>query len=95
MYYGMPSGRLPYGLGGIFDDIAKFADKVGGIADTVSQAGDELSQVQSGKKKVALIPTTGLSVTVPYPGKPYGINLPVVPLLAGVGLLAYLALRKR
>lgn len=80
------SGYGPY-LGNFWDDLAKAAEKV-------STVSGEVSKVVSGQSKVATVPTGYASVTIPVPGQPVGVSVPVVPLMIGAGLLLFLALRK-
>lgn len=100
MAYTDPQGSMygqPQLLGDIFDDINKIAGKVGGITDQIKQIASEAGSVASGKKKVATIPTDGSYVTIPVPGQPYGMSLPLMPILFGGGALlaVYLLSRRR
>lgn len=78
--------REGYGsyLGDIWMDISNVADKVGIVSR-------ELSQVARGEKKIATVPTDKASITIPLPGKPVGVSIPLLPLVAGIGVLAYMA----
>lgn len=80
-------GYGPY-LGNIFDDISNIAAKVGVVSS-------QLAKVKAGKAKVAVVPTDRASLTIPIPGQPVGVSIPVLPLALGVGALAYLAFRRK
>jgi hypothetical protein len=89
--YGQPQ------LGDIFADIKKIAGKVGAGAGQVEEIASQVSDVAAGKKKVALIPPTGGFATIPIPGQPYGITVPIMPILLGAGALLalYMISRRR
>jgi hypothetical protein len=75
-------------LGNIFDDIQKIAGKVGMVSG-------ELSDVASGQKTVATIPTGYASLTIPVPGSPVSQAIPLWVLGVGAAGLLYLAFRKK
>lgn len=84
-------GYGPYlgsNLGNIFDDITNVASKVGVVSS-------QLSKVKAGKAKLAVVPSDSASITIPIPGKPVGISVPLLPLALGAGALIWLAVRRR
>ena len=94
--YSQPQLGGVFELGDIFDDINKIAGKVGGITDQVREITGQASDVAAGRKKVAVIPTSGGFATIPVPGQPYGVTIPLMPILLGGGaLVLYLMMRKR
>jgi hypothetical protein len=89
-----PSGYGPYlgdssvyNLGNIFDDIAKIAGKVGIVSN-------ELSNVASGESNVATVPKDKAVLVVPLAGG-LSKSIPLMPLVLGVGVLAFLAFRRK
>lgn len=82
-------------LGDFFDDLTKFAGKVGDVAGKVKRIGGEVGDVASGKKQVYTAPAGSGSVFVPVPGKPYGVALPLLPILLGGGALLAVYLLSR
>lgn len=95
MYAGMPAAKYPYGLAGVFDTIERVAGKVGQAAGKVERVSAQLTDVESGKKKVALVPSEGATFSIPVPGQSYAATIPMWPLLAGGAVLLFLALRRR
>lgn len=83
------------GLSGFFDTIGKIAGKVGRVAGTVSQVATQGADVEAGRSQVAVIPTGGSYATFGMPGQPYGASVPLLPVLLGVGVLAFLLSRRR
>lgn len=81
------SGYGPY-LGNFFDDLAKIAGKVGTVSG-------KIAEVTSGESKVAVIPSGYSTITVPIPGQPVGVSIPILPLAIGAGLLLFMVMRKR
>jgi hypothetical protein len=90
-------GRYPYaGLGDIFGDINRIAGRVQEYSGQAQEVVGQAREVIGGRKKVALIPTTGSYGTIPVPGQPYGITFPLTPvLLGGAALVAALLLTRR
>lgn len=81
----------PYGgqyLEGLFDDIAKVADKVGVVSG-------ELAKVASGQATVATIPTGQATLTLPIPGSPVSQAIPLWVIGLGAAGLLFLAFRRR
>jgi hypothetical protein len=90
-------GRYPYaGLGDIFDDISRIAGKAQEYSGQAREVVGQAREVVEGRKKVALIPTSGSYGTVAIPGQPYGVTFPLTPvLLGGAVLVAVLLLTRR
>jgi hypothetical protein len=75
-----------FGLGNFWDDVYGVAQKVGIVADTISQ-------VKQGNKSIAVVPSSGTSLVTP--AGQFGVGVPVNwTLYAMIGLGAYLLLRK-
>lgn len=76
------------GLGNFFDDLQAFAAKIAVISG-------QASRIKEGDAKLAVVPTSGASVTFPVPGQPFGVTVPILPLAIGAGLLLFLAFRRK
>lgn len=82
-------------LSGIFETISDIIAKGSDIAQKAEQVVGAAKQVKSGKKKVALVDPNQSTFVIPVPGKPIGIGVPSWALFGGLGLVAYLLLRRR
>jgi hypothetical protein len=80
-----------YGTSYLGEDGDNIFQKLANVAEKVGIVSRELSDVAKGDKKIATVPTDRASITFPLPGKPVGISVPLVPLIGGLGVLAYLA----
>lgn len=75
-------------VGNLLDDLQKLSSQIG-------QAGDVIADIQSGKKKLAIVPGTGPSIVMASSGN-IGIGIPAAPIMIGVVALGIiLAMRKR
>ena len=81
-------------LGDVYGDILSAARTVEEVAQTVQRVGEQVAQVGRGQKKVVLVEPGTATVSVPLPGRPFGVAIPLWAVGLGLAVL-FLALPRR
>lgn len=96
MAYTQKGGSLGWKMG-VGGGLEGFWDDVYNIANKVATGAQAVGQVTSGQKSIALVSSSSPSFVSPLPGSPFAVGaaLPSWLLPVGLGVLAYVVMRKK